>query len=105
VSTATLEGPGAVSEACALEMAAGARRIFRADIGISLTGVAGPERHAGEPPGDVWVALDAPDARHARAFRAPGGRERVRRWAEQAGLDLLRRYLEGAPLPTSDRVI
>jgi hypothetical protein len=35
----------------------------------------------------------------------PGERARVRRWAEQAGLDLVRRYLEGAGLPETDRVI
>ena len=105
VSSATLDGPGPVSEACALEMAAGARRIFDADLGISFTGAAGPDAHAGERPGAVWVALDAEDVIHARAFQAPGGRQRVRRWAEQAGLDLLRRYLEGVALPTGDRVI
>ena len=41
----------------------------------------------------------------ARGFVAAGERDRVRRWAEQAALDLVRRYLEGAALPTSDRVI
>jgi hypothetical protein len=35
----------------------------------------------------------------------PGERDRVRRWAEQAALDLVRRYLEGRPLPASDRLI
>src|SRR5207245_5340088 len=44
VSRETLEGPGSVSEECALEMARGARRIFRADIAVALTGVAGPDR-------------------------------------------------------------
>lgn len=105
VSQQTLDGPGAVSEACALEMAAGARRVFGADVGLAFTGAAGPEPHGGEAPGMVWVAIEAPDLSHARGFRAPGERERVRRWAEQTGLDLLRRYLEGKPLPSSDRVI
>jgi nicotinamide-nucleotide amidase len=105
VSERTLEGPGVVSEACAVEMAAGARRVFGADIGLAFTGAAGPEPHGGEAPGRVWVALDAADVTRASGFRAPGERDRVRRWAEQAGLDLLRRYLEGAPLPETDRVI
>jgi hypothetical protein len=35
----------------------------------------------------------------------PGNRSRVRRWAEQAALDLVRRHLEGRPLPESDRII
>jgi nicotinamide-nucleotide amidase len=102
VSQETIDGPGVVSEACALEMAAGARRLFGADVGLALTGAAGPEPHAGADPGTVWIALDADDARHARGFRVPGERFRVRRWAEQAGLDLVRRYLEGASLPATD---
>jgi nicotinamide-nucleotide amidase len=95
VSKETLEGPGVVSEECAREMAAGARRIYSADVAVSLTGAAGPDPHGGEPPGQVWVALDAADAKEARGFRAPGDRDQVIRWAEQAALDMLRRYLEG----------
>jgi len=94
VSEETLEGPGVVSEECAREMAAGARRIFDADVAVGLTGAAGPESHGGAPPGQVWVALDAEDAQEARGFRAPGDREQVMRWSEQAALDLLRRYLQ-----------
>jgi PncC family amidohydrolase len=105
VSPETLEGPGPVSEACAREMAAGARRVFGSDLGLSLTGAAGPDPHGGAAPGVIWVALDGEDVAHARGFRVPGERDRVRRWAEQAALDLVRRYLEGRPLPTSDRVI
>ena len=99
VSRETIDGPGVVSEACAREMAAGARRIFSTDIAVSVTGVAGPEPHGGEPPGTVWIALDAEDRTHVRRFRAPGDREQVGRWTEQAVLDLLRRYLSDLPLP------
>jgi hypothetical protein len=53
----------------------------------------------------VWIGLDAGDRTHARGFVATGDRARVRRWAEQAGLDLVRRYLQGLPLPESDRLI
>ncbi len=104
VSRETINGPGVVSEACAREMAAGARRVFGADIGLSLTGAAGPQAHGGADPGTVWVALDTDDTRHARGFMVPGERARVRRWAEQAGLDLVRRHLEGAALPDTDRL-
>jgi nicotinamide-nucleotide amidase len=93
VSSETIAEHGTVSEWCALEMARGARRVFGANIGISTTGVAGPDELEGKPPGTVWVALAADDADEARTFRAPGDREQVRRWAEQAALDLLRRYL------------
>ena len=95
VSRATLDGPGVVSEECAREMARGARRLFGANLGVSLTGVAGPEEHGDKPPGTVWVGLAAEGAEEARTFRAPGDRAQVRRWAEQAALDLLRRHLEG----------
>lgn len=99
VSRETLDRGGAVSEACAREMAAGARKLFGTDVAVALTGAAGPAAHAGAEPGFVWVALDAGDVTHARGFRAPGDREQVRRWSEQAALDLVRRYLEGKPLP------
>jgi nicotinamide-nucleotide amidase len=105
VSPETLAGPGPVSEECAREMAAGARRVFGSDLGLALTGAAGPESHGGAPPGVIWIALEGDDLSHARGFQVPGERDRVRRWAEQAALDLVRRYLEGRPLPASDRLI
>jgi nicotinamide-nucleotide amidase len=105
VPAEVLEEHGAVSEECAVEMSSGARRLFGVDLGLALTGAAGPEPHDGAEPGTVWVALDGTDVRHARGFVTPGERGRVRRWAEQAALDLVRRHLEGRPLPASDRVI
>jgi nicotinamide-nucleotide amidase len=101
----TIDGPGVVSRECAAEMAAGARRVFGADVGISLTGAAGPEPHDGVPPGTVWVGLDAGDVAHQRRIAAPGDRAMVVRWSEQAALDLVRRHLEGRPLPDTDRVV
>jgi nicotinamide-nucleotide amidase len=98
VARSTIEGAGPVSEACALEMAAGARARFGADVAISTTGVAGPESHGGQAPGTVWVAIDADGAAHARELRAPGDRELVRVWSEVAALDLVRRHLLGLPL-------
>jgi nicotinamide-nucleotide amidase len=96
-----LDGPGVVSSACAIAMAQGARRLYASDIAIALTGVAGPEPHGGKEPGTVVVALAADDVEHARAYVSRGERDRVRGWAEQAGLDLVRRYLEHRPLPAS----
>lgn len=99
VSRETLEGPGVVSEECAVEMAHGARRLYEADVAVALTGVAGPEGHGGKPPGTICVGLAADSVEVARTLRAPGSRAQVRRWAEQAALDVLRRHLEGAPIP------
>lgn len=93
VSTETIEGPGTVSEECAREMARGARRLFGTDVAVSLTGVAGPEPLEGKPAGTVWAGLAATDAEEAVSFVAPGDRTQVRRWAEQAALNLVRKYL------------
>jgi nicotinamide-nucleotide amidase len=105
VSQETLDGPGVVSRECAAEMAAGARRVLGADIALSLTGVAGPEAHDGKDPGTVWIGLDAADRTFQRRIDAPGDRAMVVRWSEQAALDLVRRHLEGLPLPEDDRVV
>jgi nicotinamide-nucleotide amidase len=105
VSHETIERRGIVSEACAREMAAGARRVFDADVAVSLTGSAGPEPHDGARPGTVWMALDAVDVAHARELRMPGDRATVLRWSEQAALDLLRRYLGGLPLPSGPSLV
>jgi nicotinamide-nucleotide amidase len=95
----TIEGPGVVSEECAIEMARGAGDVYEADVALALTGVAGPEPHDGKPPGTVCLGLAAGDHEETRCFRAPGDREQVKRWAEQAGLDMVRRYVEGLPEP------
>jgi nicotinamide-nucleotide amidase len=105
VSRETLDGPGPVSEECARAMAVGARQLFDADLALALTGAAGPEPHGGVEPGTVWIALEGADVSHARTFKAGADRDRVRRWGEQAGLDLVRRHLEGRALPTSDRIV
>lgn len=100
VSSQTLDGPGAVSRECAAEMATGARRVFGAALGVGLTGAAGPQAHGGVEPGLAWVALEGEGVSHQRSVRWPGPRDQVRRWAEQAALDLVRRHLEGKELPT-----
>jgi competence/damage-inducible protein CinA-like protein len=99
VSVETLEGPGPVSRECAAEMAAGARRLFGSDLAVALTGAAGPEAHGGAEPGQVWLALDGDGIEHQLGFRWPFDRELVRRFAEMAALDLVRRYLIGLGLP------
>jgi nicotinamide-nucleotide amidase len=90
---------GTVTATCALAMARGARELFGADVALALTGAAGPEPHDGAAPGTIWLALVADGLEHARGFVARGERDRVRRWASQAGLDLIRRHLQGVPLP------
>jgi nicotinamide-nucleotide amidase len=105
VSRLTIERHGVVSRACALEMASGVRKTFNVPLGLSLTGAAGPEPHDGAEPGTVWIGLVDDATVHARGFRSPGHRDQVRRWAEQAALDLVRRHLEGRPIPASDPAV
>ena len=93
------DGP-VVTEAAARAMAEGARRVLGADIGLALTGVAGPDEQEGKAPGTVVVGLALPDAEpESLVFHLPGDRERVRQYAAISALDLLRRrLLAGVPV-------
>ena len=88
------EGP-VVSEEAAKAMALGVRKLLRADVGISVTGVAGPAEQDGQPPGTVYIGMALPgegDA-EARLLRMPGDRERVRQFSAISLLDALRHRL------------
>jgi nicotinamide-nucleotide amidase len=86
---------GAVSEPVARAMAEGVRRSFAAALGVAVTGIAGPEGGSPDKPvGTVHVAVSGPAERSLhRRFRLPGDRERIRRQASQAALELVRRTL------------
>ncbi len=87
------EGP-VVSEDAARAMADGAQRVLGADIGLSVTGVAGPTEQDGQPVGTVFVGLARPGREtEAVGFAVPGDRARVRQYATIAALDFLRRSL------------
>ena len=91
------EGP-VVSESAAAAMAEGVRRVTGADVGLGITGVAGPDDQEGVPPGTVFVGLTLPSGPgQTRRLRLPGDRERVRQFGAITALDLLRRALD-APL-------
>jgi len=86
-----------VSEEAAKAMAEGARRVLGSDVGLSITGVAGPGGQDGRSPGTVFVGLARPDrGPEAFEFTVPGDRARVRQYATIAALDLLRRSLGAA---------
>lgn len=95
VPAALLERHGAVSEECARAMAEGVRRATVADVGVSLTGIAGPDGGTAEKPvGTVCFALALPDGTRARTVRFPPfGRDRVRALAAATALEWLRRQL------------
>jgi nicotinamide-nucleotide amidase len=93
-----------VSEPAARAMAEGARRVLGADVGLALTGVAGPDEQEGVPPGTVVVGLALPGHdTESLVFHLPGDRERVRQYAAISALDLLRRRLL-AELPATAAV-
>lgn len=86
----------AVSEQSAKEMADGARRLLRADVGISVTGVAGPTEQDGQPIGTVWFGLALPGVPlEAVTARLPGDRDRIRQFSTISLLNLLRMRLDG----------
>jgi nicotinamide-nucleotide amidase len=88
------EGP-VVTSAAAAAMAAGVRRRLNADIGLAVTGVAGPDEQEGQPPGTVFMAVALGDDEPIVVrVGLPGDRDRVRQFACISLLDLLRRSLE-----------
>ena len=95
-----LDQYGAVSEPTARAMAEGARRITGADIAVSVTGVAGPDRDERDNPvGLVYIGLAAPDGTFCRRIEAGNRRrEQIQRLAANHALDVVRRYLTGLPI-------
>jgi nicotinamide-nucleotide amidase len=85
---------GAVSEAVALAMADGIRARARVDVGVAVTGIAGPGGGSDEKPvGTVAVAAMTAGATRSRVFRFLGEREQVKFQASLAALDMVRRIM------------
>jgi nicotinamide-nucleotide amidase len=93
VRTEDIERFGAVSEEVALQMASGIRERMGADVGIAVTGIAGPGGGTPEKPvGLVWIAVHGSAVR-ARRFHVVGDRAEIRQRAAQAALEMVRRAL------------
>jgi nicotinamide-nucleotide amidase len=89
---------GAVSAEVAAAMARGARERLGADVGIGVTGIAGPGGGTPEKPvGLVYVSVSAPDGERTIDFNYPTDREAIRSRAAVAALHLARRVLESVP--------
>jgi nicotinamide-nucleotide amidase len=86
---------GAVSEPVAAAMAAGIRKRTGVNVGIGITGIAGPGGGTDQKPvGTVCIAVDgATGEAKVRTFRFPGGREMVKAMSANWAIDMLRRYL------------
>ncbi len=83
-----------VSPQAAIAMAQGVADLLGADIGLSVTGVAGPEEQDGQPAGTVFVGLSIDGHVQHVALRLPGDRPRVRAYSAISALDALRRELD-----------
>jgi PncC family amidohydrolase len=77
VPAALVAEHGVISSECALAMARGAAAVTGATWGIGTTGVAGPDRQEGHPPGTVHVGLVGPGVATALALELVGGREAI----------------------------
>ncbi len=99
VSAEDLAALGAVSAPVAEQMARGARERAGVEVGVGITGVAGPEGGSEQKPvGTVFIAVSSPLGEAVRVHRFMGSRSTVRERAAQTALDMLRRHLSGLPL-------
>jgi nicotinamide-nucleotide amidase len=92
------EGP-VVSEQAARAMAEGACKVLESDVGLGVTGVAGPAEQDGQPVGTVFLAASVDGDTQCVQVRLPGVRDQVRQFATISLLDLLRRRLLARQLP------
>ncbi|MGQ9477425.1 MAG: CinA family protein [Candidatus Bipolaricaulia bacterium] len=97
VRAETLAKEGAVSEAVALEMARGARRLFGADLALATTGIAGPGGGTEEKPvGLIYIALVTPDRELCERHIWSSDREGNKRRSAERALELLLGYLSAS---------
>ena len=95
VEAALLDTHGAVSEPVARAMAEGVRRQLATDVGVAITGIAGPGGGSDDKPVGTVVIAVASDHCEVRRFLFPGDRTMVRTFSTAAALDMIRRHLAG----------
>jgi nicotinamide-nucleotide amidase len=102
VRAADLKAHGAVSAPVAEQLARGARERAKVELGVGITGIAGPDGGSEEKPvGTVFIGISSPRGDAVRRYRFVGTRQTIRERAAQTALDLLRRELQGLPLDAS----
>ena len=98
VDPRTLETHGAVSERTVEEMARGVKDRIKTDLGLAVTGIAGPDGGTRQKPvGTVHVGLAAREKTFSREYRFWGNRVQVKLNSSMMALDWVRRYLNGNP--------
>ncbi len=96
VAPEMIERFGAVSRETAEAMAEGVRKRCRSDLGLSITGIAGPDGGTGEKPvGTVYVAVSSQQGTQVQQLNLSGDRNRIQTTAAHWGLDMLRLFLAG----------
>ncbi len=99
VSAGDLAAHGAVSAPVAEQLARGARERAGADIGVGITGIAGPDGATPDKPvGLVFIGISSSLGEAVRRYQFAGTRSTIRERSAQAALDLVRRQLAGLPL-------
>lgn len=94
VPAAVIEEHGAVSKQVARYLSEGIRRRAESSLGVGITGVAGPGGGTQEKPvGLVFISVADARGTEVKTFRFPGNRERVRFWAAQMALEMIRRRI------------
>lgn len=94
VKEETLKNFGAVSRQTAQELAENVRQILNTDVGVSITGIAGPTGGTAEKPlGTVYIGISGPNGDKVQKFRFNGSRKEVKEKAVEAALVLIQVYL------------
>lgn len=89
IPSEVIEENGVVSEPTAIWMANQARSIMKKDLGVSFTGVAGPDELEGNPAGTVWIGIAyGPQQTFAKEFHFSGERNAIRKASVDAGLQM-----------------
>ena len=94
VTAAVLSQFGAVSPQVASQMAAGVQKNLKTDIGLSVTGYAGPDRHNAQNTGTVFIGVRISDQQRVHPFKFQGTRSEIKSQAAQAAMVQLKQWLE-----------
>ncbi|HPU42367.1 MAG TPA: nicotinamide-nucleotide amidohydrolase family protein, partial [Acetivibrio clariflavus] len=90
----TLDKFGAVSRETAVEMAEGIRKVAGTDLGLSVTGIAGPGGGTEfKPVGLVYIALASKNGTACKELRLAGNRRKIRNYTVLNAFDMIRRWL------------
>ena len=89
VDESLLAEVGAVDPGVAIEMAVGAANRLGADVGLSATGVAGPDEQDGNPVGTVFIGIVTPNGSDVLPLQLAGSRQEIREQAASAAVDAL----------------